>query len=310
MEILRIEPKKRPPRKQRVCAYCRVSTLNEEQQSSIENQISYYRDMITSKPEYIFVDVFYDHGKSGRTDNRPGFQKMLKAAREGKIDLIITKSVSRFARDTDTMLRVVRELREQGIGVFFELQKIITLNLEGELLITVYAAFAQAEVENTSSLLEMSHLRRTQDGNHRASLAGLFGYSKNADGTTVPDENAKWVLTMYQMAASGFTITQIATTLNSKGVKTKRGKRFSRQTVEKILRNPAYCGIIVRPGFCRTEEGEICRNDGTKAPLVVEDYHQGIVSEALWMQAQEKLAIHQLKQQQNNRVIFRAERRR
>lgn len=163
MQIEIIPPRAVAKRKLKVCAYCRVSSTHDDQQTSVENQIEYYESKINSNPEYEFAGIYCDRGISGTKEERPEFQRMLKDARLGKIDLVLTKSISRFARNTDTMLKTVRELQEYGIGIFFELQNMNTLDMEGELLLTIYAAFAQAESENTSELLRMAHLRRVKN---------------------------------------------------------------------------------------------------------------------------------------------------
>ena len=147
MSVQVIKSKKTRKDRIRVAAYCRVSTETEIQEGSIENQIEHYEELIKSNPDYEFVNVYYDFGISGYKEKRPGFQEMMKDARSGKIDLIITKSITRFARNTNTLLKATRELKSLGIGVFFELQNMNTLNEGGELLLTVYAAFAQGESE-------------------------------------------------------------------------------------------------------------------------------------------------------------------
>lgn len=133
MEIQVIESKRKFLQKLRVCAYCRASTEEEEQVDSLENQMTHYEEEIRSNPDYEFAGIYSDFGISGVKENRPGFQQMLQAARKHEVDLIITKSVSRFCRNTDTLLKAVRELKELGVGVFFELQNINTLSESGEL---------------------------------------------------------------------------------------------------------------------------------------------------------------------------------
>lgn len=152
MEIKVIEPKKKLLERLRVCTYCRVSTEEDEQANSLENQMAHYEEAIQANQNYEFAGIYSDFGISGFKENRPGFQAMLEAARKHEIDLIITKSVSRFCRNTDTLLKTVRELKELGVGVLFELQHIDTLKTSGELMLTVLAAFAQAESEKLQRL--------------------------------------------------------------------------------------------------------------------------------------------------------------
>ena len=136
--------------KKRVCAYARVSTDSRRQEDSFENQMETYERLITGNPEYEFIGVFADQGIYGYCENRPQFQRMMEKARAGEIDLIITKSISRFARNTVTVLKFARELKEQGVGIFFEEQNINTLSGDGEMMIAVLASFAQEESRSMS----------------------------------------------------------------------------------------------------------------------------------------------------------------
>ena len=131
--------------KKRVCAYARVSTDSRRQEDSLENQMETYERLITGNPEYEFIGVFADQGISGYCENRPQFQRMMEKARAGEIDLIITKSISRFARNTVTVLKFARELKKLGVGIFFEEQNINTLSGDGEMMLAVLASFAQEE---------------------------------------------------------------------------------------------------------------------------------------------------------------------
>ena len=155
MRVRIIEPvKKQENKRKRVCAYARVSTGSEAQGESLENQIQYYENLISNNPDYEYAGVFADRGITGTTDNRPEFQRMLNLAREGKIDLIITKSISRFARNTAIMLQVVRELKDIGVEIIFEKDNIRTMSGDGELMLTVLSSFAQEESKNVSDNLK------------------------------------------------------------------------------------------------------------------------------------------------------------
>jgi len=146
MRVRIIQPTKQvEQRKKKVCAYARVSTEYEKQNESLENQVQYYENLISSNPDYEFVGVFSDRGVTGTIENRPEFQRMLDMCRQGKIDLIITKSISRFARNTTVMLQTVRELKDIGVEVRFEKENINTLSGDGELMLTVISSFAQEE---------------------------------------------------------------------------------------------------------------------------------------------------------------------
>lgn len=150
--------------KKRVCDYARVSTDSRRQEDSLENQMETYERLITGNPEYEFIGVFADQGISGYCENRPQFQRMMEKARAGEIDLIITKSISRFARNTVTVLKFARELKELGVGIFFEEQNINTLSGDGEMMLAVLASFAQEESRSMSENNKWSIRKKFERG--------------------------------------------------------------------------------------------------------------------------------------------------
>jgi len=171
--------------KKKVCAYARVSTDNQKQGESLENQIQYYESIIASNPEYEFVGVFADRGITGTTENRPDFQRMLNLCREGKIDLIITKSISRFARNTAIMLQIVRELKDIGVEVRFEKENINTLSGDGELMLSVLSSFAQEESKNVSDNIKWRVKKKFERGEIIINTTRFLGYDKDAYGDLV-----------------------------------------------------------------------------------------------------------------------------
>src|SRR5665647_213735 len=150
MRVRIIDPIPKTVRKRRTCAYARVSTDNYSQGESLENQMTYYENLIKSNPEFEYVGVFADKGITGTTENRPEFQRMLELCRSGDIDLIITKSISRFARNSVIVLQLVRELKDINVEVWFEKENIKTMSGDGELILTVLSSFAQEESKNVS----------------------------------------------------------------------------------------------------------------------------------------------------------------
>lgn len=290
MQIHVIPPKDKTKVRQRVCAYCRVSTDAEEQENSLGNQIAHYRDAIQNNPNYEFIEVYYDFGISGYKEERPGFQRMLSDARAHKFDLIVTKSISRFARNTDTVLRTSRELRELGIGVLFELQRLNTLSQAGELMMTVMAAFAQAESENSCKLAKMSYRRKYEEGEPVYYLERSFGYKKDGIGSFVPDpEQAPWVEKMYRLCASGYNLHQIADYMNEHGVVTDLGARFTASTVLRILENEIYKGDYIMHKYFVDDFRREKRNRGDEDSWYIENDHKAIVSKKLWQKAQDAL---------------------
>ena len=291
MEIHVIEPKMNTFNKLRVCAYCRVSTEEEEQANSLENQMEYYEEEIRSNPSYEFAGIYHDFGISGFKENRPGFQKMLQDARDHEIDLIITKSVSRFCRNTDTLLKAVRELKDLGVGVIFELQHINTLATSGEILLTVLAAFAQAESENYSALGKMVYTRKYEAGIPVQYLERSFGYDHGPIGEFLPDPGeAPWVKKIYELCADGYRPVQIARHLNEHGVHTKAGSVFTSSTVIRILENEIYKGDYIMHKYYVNAERKEVKNRGEVDAWYIKDDHPALVSRKLWERAQERLS--------------------
>lgn len=273
----------------RVAAYCRVSREGEEQETSIENQIAHYKELIESKPEYIFAGIYYDHGISGFKEDRPGFQKMMADARAGKIDLVITKSITRFARNTDTILKATRELKELGIGVFFELQNINTLTQAGELLLTVYAAFAQGESETYRDLARIARRRRFEEGRPLYRLQNAFGYRAGEQPGTfeiVPEE-AVVIKQIYKWVKQEYAPTTILKMAKERGFHNRSGKEIQFEQIYKIVQNEIYKGDYIMQKHYIDDDRRHRINHGERQSWYIEDDHPAIVSRKLWEEANE-----------------------
>ena len=249
--VIMIPPKeetaqeKERKRNLRVAAYCRVSTDDEEQLSSYENQRDYYTDKIMNEPGWTMVDVFADEGKTGTsTCSRKDFLRMIRQCRQGKIDMILTKSVSRFARNTVDTLNFTRELRNLGIPVIFEEQNINSIYPESEVLITLYGAFAQSESENTSSRVTWGIRQAMRSGHAHLHYKWLLGYERGPDGKAViVPEQAETVRFIYQRYLAGDTLRTIKAALEEKGCLTVTGKtEWTPARIQSILTNEKYCG--------------------------------------------------------------------
>ena len=231
--------------KRRVAAYARVSTDSEEQLTSYEAQVRYYTQYIQNNSDWQFVSVFTDEGISAtNTKHRSGFNEMVRRALNGEIDLIITKSVSRFARNTVDSLTTVRELKAHNVEVYFEKENIFTFDGKGELLITIMSSLAQEESRSISENVTWGHRRRMADGKIIMPFSSFLGYERGEDGQPVIVETeAKVVRLIYKLFIDGKTPTYIAKLLTAKGIPTpmKRSK-WSESTVESILRNEKYKG--------------------------------------------------------------------
>ena len=290
MQVIVRKARPEKARKLRVCAYCRVSTDADEQENSLENQIGHYEDAITSNPEYEFAGVYHDFAISGFKEKRPGFIRMMEDARAGKIDLILTKSVSRFARNTAVLLKATRELRGMGIGVFFELQNINTLSGEGELMLSILAAFAQAESESGSVGAKMVYRRKYEAGIPVQYLERSFGYRKDENGKFVPEPSeARWVKKIFRMAADGYTPAAIRRYMNDNHVKTVDGALWCDSTVFRILENEIYKGDYIMHKHYVNENRKLVPNRGEEDAWYIENDHEPIVSRKLWQDAQDKL---------------------
>ena len=234
--------------KRRVAAYARVSTDSEEQLNSYEAQVDYYTHFIQGKPEWEFVKVYTDEGISAtNTRKREGFNRMIADALDGKIDLIVTKSVSRFARNTVDSLTAVRKLKEHGTEVYFQKENIYTFDSKGELLITIMSSLAQEESRSISENVTWGQRKRFADGKVSLPYKSFLGYRKGADGLPeiVPEE-AETVRLIYKLFIGGRTVNYIANHLTQAGIPTPRGKaKWNTSTIESILTNEKYKGSAI-----------------------------------------------------------------
>lgn len=290
MKVRIIEPSKEVQRKKkRVCAYARVSTDNKSQEESLENQIQYYENIISSNPDYEFVGVFADKGISGTTDKRPEFQRMLSFCRERKVDLIITKSISRFARNTTIVLSTVRELRNIGIEVRFEKENINTLSGDGEFMLTVLSSFAQEESKNVSDNLKWRAKRKFMQGELIINTNRFLGYDKNEFGELVINrEEAEIVTRIFNEYIEGKGVTTITKELNNDNIPTVTGARWQEATILGILKNEKYKGDAILQKYYTPENKKkyTVRNKGQLDSYYVEDNHSPIVPREMWEQVQ------------------------
>ena len=291
MRIKVIKPTKAVhQQKKKVCAYVRVSTDSLQQEDSLENQTTYFKGFITANPEWEFVGIYSDQGISGYKENRPGFQKMIEDARAGNIDLIVVKSISRFARNTETVLKFTRELKSIGVGIFFEIQNINTLSGAGELMLTILAAFAQAESEGASANAKMTYKRKFESGNPAHGLESTFGYKANAQGDIVVDEEkAAVVRQMFDLAEQGIWPSKIKQYLNKNGVPGCAGGDWDDTAVFRVLHNVSYKGDLILQKTYRDSRRKQRKNEGQVDQWYIAENHQPIVPTKQWDKVQEIL---------------------
>ena len=280
--------------RKRVAGYARVSTDDEEQQTSYEAQVDYYTRYIQSKPEWTFVEVYTDEGISAtNTKKREGFNRMIRDALAGRIDLIVTKSVSRFARNTVDTLTTIRKLKEKGVGVIFEKENIDTLDSKGELLITIMSSLAQEESRSISENVTWGQRKRFSDGKVTMPFKHFLGYARNDDGSPrVVESEAKIVRQIYAMFLDGKTPSGIAAYLTAQGVPSPAGKKtWQNSTVESILTNEKYKGDARLQKTFTVDflNKKMKRNEGEIPSYYVKNSHPAIVAEEVFDMAQHEL---------------------
>ena len=265
--------------KKKVAAYCRVSTDQEEQLSSYENQVRYYTEIITRNPDYELVDIYADEGISGtNTKKRDDFNRMIADCRTGKIDLIITKSISRFARNTLDCLNYVRELKELGVGIRFEKENIDTLDGKGEVLLTILSSLAQDESRSISENVTWGIRKRYEHGEHKMSTKRFLGYDVDEDGKLVVNRSqAKIVVRLYEEFLSGKTVDYIARIFKREKVKSWDGKcNWQASTLDSMLRNEKYMGdaILQKSYTADFLSKKRVMNDGSIQMYHIEEDHE------------------------------------
>ena len=283
------------PKRRRVAGYARVSTEKEEQQSSYEAQVDYYTKYIKERPDWDFVFVYTDEGISAtNTKKRDGFNQMIKDALDGKIDLIITKSVSRFARNTVDSLTAVRKLKAANIEIYFEKENIWTFDAKGELLITIMSSLAQEESRSISENVTWGWRKRIADGKVSMSYGQFLGYEKGADGTPqIVEEEAEIVRLIYTLFLQGKTPTAIAKYLTAQSIPTPGGKeKWQCNVVESILTNEKYKGDALLQKTFTTDflTKKMKPNEGEVPQFYVTDSHDSIIDAEMFDYVQAEFA--------------------
>ena len=283
------------PRKRRVAGYARVSTDSDEQENSYEAQVDYFTDYIRSRSDWTFVKIYTDEGITGTsTRHRDGFNEMVADAMAGKIDLIITKSASRFARNTVDSLIAIRELKANGVEVYFEKENIYTFDARGELLLTIMSSLAQEESRSISENVTWGIRKSFADGKVLMPYGSFLGYRKGDNGLPeiVPEE-AEVVRTIFSRYLNGDTPHQIALALTDACVPTPRGRTvWSQITIFSILQNERYKGdAILQKSFCTDFlTKKFKKNEGEVPQYYVRNSHPAIVSEEVFELVQLEIA--------------------
>ena len=276
----------------RVAAYCRVSTDGDEQLGSFESQKLYYEEKIAANTEWASAGIFADEAITGtKVDKREGFQDMIQKCQNGEIDLVLTKSISRFARNTLDTLQYVRMLRDRNIAVFFEKENINTLDMNGEMLLTIMSSLAQQEVESLSMNVKMGLKMKMKRG-EMIGFNGCLGYDYHPEdkSITVNEDEAEIVKFIFDMYLQGYGTTTIAKRLIELGKKNKKGKvSWHTHGVMGIIQNEKYKGDILLGKTFTTDPISKRRlaNMGEEDQFYIRDHHEAIVSREVWDEAEQ-----------------------
>lgn len=274
----------------RVAAYCRISMECDKLNNSLANQISYYKNLITNTKGYEFVKVYYDNGISGTdTKNRDAFNEMISDAKSGKIDLILTKSISRFARNTVDLLNTVRMLKSINVEVKFEKENINSLSSDGELMLSILAGFAQSESESISQNERWARRKKFEQGIDQYRPMFAFGYK---DGKyIIIEKEAKVVRQVFKLFNQGLTYTEIAEIINKGKIRTRNNKYFNQRSIKDILMNEKYMGdsLFQKKYVANTLTHYTKRNKGELPQYYAVGTHPAIVSKEEYEKAQVRI---------------------
>lgn len=281
--------------KRRVAGYARVSTDKDEQFTSFEAQVDYYTRYIKEHDDWSFVEVYTDEGVSGTsTKHRAGFMRMIEDAKNGKIDLIITKSLSRFARNTVDTLTTIRDLKSRNVECYFEKENIWTFDSKGELLLTIMSSLAESESKSLSDNIRWAVSKKFEQGKFSLPYKQFLGYDRGPNGEPIINEKeAETVRFIYTNYLKGFSPMTIAGLLSSKGIPTPSGrsKEWSVNTVTSILSNEKYAGnAVLQKTFCQDFlNKKIVKNTGQMTQYHVKGSHPAIITEEMYNLVQEEL---------------------
>lgn len=294
MKNVRIIPAKpKENKKLRVAAYCRVSTSGPEQLRSLEIQIKTYTKMIKGHPNWLFAGVFYDIESGLRRSGRKSLDKLLRKAAKGKIDYIITKSISRVSRDTLEILKIIRFLRERGINMHFENEELDSINTDKEFEITLRGMLAQDESRNISENIQWGIQRKFENGEIYTKYKNFMGYTCADGEIIIVPEQAEVVRKIFDLYLQGLSLGEIKSYLESQGIRTVTGKEnWDTKTIQRMLTNEKYKGdTMLQKTF--TEDfmtGKKSKNIGQRNRYYVKDSHPAIVSAEVFDKVQEEMA--------------------
>ena len=293
-KITKIEPvaATKKTKKRRVAAYCRVSTGMDDQLVSLETQKAHYEDYISANPDWDYAGLYYDEGITGtKKDVRPALLKMIEDCEDGKIDYIVTKSLSRFARNTTDCLELVRKLLGLGIAVYFEKENLDTGSMESELLLSIMSSLAESESVSISENEKWSIRNRFENGTFKIGYAP-FGYTVTDGEFSINEDEARWVRYIFAQTLAGKSSNRIAKDLNERKVPGRRGAHWTSTTIRGILKNEKYIGDCLFQKTYSDFRFKKKVNHGERDQFYMEDHHEPIVSREDFEAANQMLLQH------------------
>jgi len=290
-KITVIEAQQQGMKKTRVAAYARVSSGKEEMLHSLSAQVSYYNNLIQSKPEWELAGVYADEAETGTRDTRPEFQRLISDCCQGKIDMVITKTISRFARNTITLLETVRSLKKHGVDVYFQEQNIHSMSSDGELMLTILASYAQEESRSVSENCKW-RVRKVFKEGKLSSNVRLYGYDFKKGTLVVNPVEAKIVKMIFADYLDGLGLNAITKKLNRARIKAKNGGTWSEMTLSGMLRNEKYKGdLLLQKGYVVDHLTKRYKtNKGVLPRYYVKQSHQSIIDEVTFQKVQAEIA--------------------
>ena len=291
MIIHKVKPAAAMPRLERVAAYCRVSSGKDTMLHSLSAQVSHYSELIQRRPGWAYAGVYADEALTGTKDDRPEFQRLLADCRAGKIDRVLTKSVSRFARNTVTLLETVRELKELGVAVYFEEQNIDSLSGDGELMLTILASFAQEESKSVSDNCKW-RIREDFSEGKPMNLPLLYGYRRKGKEVEIDLEEAAVVRRVFSEYLKGNGSPQIAMRLQEEGIPRRLGGAWTATAVREMLGNEKYTGdALLQKTYSENHlTKKILRNRGELPQYYAENTHPAIIDHEMYEKVQALIA--------------------
>ena len=289
--VHKVKPAAAAPRLERVAAYCRVSSGKDAMLHSLSAQVSRYSEFIQRHPGWAYAGVYADEALTGTKDNRPEFQRLLADCRAGRIDRVLTKSVSRFARNTVTLLETVRELKELGVAVYFEEQNIDSLSGDGELMLTILASFAQEESKSVSDNCKW-RIRKDFSEGKPMNLPLLYGYRREKGRIVIDEREAEIVRFIFRSCLNGMGKGRITEALREQGVPCRLGGEWQAETVGGILRNEKYTGdALLQKTYIENHlTKRKCFNRGELPQYYAENTHPAIIDHEMYEKVQALIA--------------------